>query len=136
MNGPRTRPTNYELKHVRCPKCRAGIEAIENGYKCKACKWTVKSEALGTTFPQRAWMWLDFKKVYIGGAVTAIGSIVQKFEPALGTLLTVLGGALAGVGIGHKAIKGYETVKGESGKWWEIVLKILLEILKQFKKVR
>jgi len=90
------------------------------------------------TFFQKAWAWLNYRKFYIGGGVLAVGWICTLINPAIGEALKVAGYTIAGGGILHKGIKAtgkFLKKKKEKGEveWWEAVIMVIIEIIKQFK---
>ena len=139
MNGPRTKPSNIDyVRHFRCPKCRGGVVKIEDGYKCSLCKWKVMLVRNKATVPQRVWRFLDYRKSIIGAILVAGGFITSAFVPPIGEGIKWLGYATLGGGLAHKGVKGYKSVKSTGGEkvWWETLIYIIIDIIKQFKKAR
>lgn len=85
-------------------------------------------------FLSKTWMWLDYKKSYIGLVVMGLGKISTIWLGPAGEGIFYLGSALAGIGVAHKGLKAVQTTKekGGEGKWWEVLLQILIEFLKTF----
>ena len=75
----------------------------------------------------RTWRWIDGKKLIIGGGIVLIGEVV--LTGGMGILVKGIGYALAGVGAVHGAAK----LKKDNGKGtWELVLKMILDLIKQY----
>ena len=95
-------------------------------------------------FP-KLWMKINGKKSYIGLGVMALGKLIQgigllglPFLVPLGEAAFYTGSAIFGGGVLHKVFKvSKETKQATSGKpWWERLILLLIEILKQFKERR
>ncbi len=102
-----------------------------------------KQEGVG--FFAKLWMKLNYKKAYIGLGLMASGKLLQgigllglPFLVPIGEGVFYTGSAVLGGGVLHKVFKAEKEVKGKTdgNPWWERLLFLLIETLKQFKKAR
>ena len=138
--------TSDAILEARCVRCNSPLEAIEGGYKCSNCGWQVVAKNPHVSKWNKFVVKLNNNKSIIGGGLVAIGFLSSLILQPLGQGIkwigyTVLGsGAVTAIGgVGHKIFKANNKVKLENGgekKWWEILLLILSEIIKQLQKRR
>ena len=62
-----------------------------------------------------------FSKRFIGSTLYVIGWAVKLKSPELGEFITKIGGAIAGLGVAHAAIKSSPVYGGKAGKVYQLV---------------
>lgn len=136
MEKPPRRAIGF-IKKTYCPKCGGELVEIQGGWQCENNDWGVYLPDIKVKWLEKAWLWLNNKKTFLGLCGMGLGKILSFWFPPIGEGVFYLSSGLTATGGIHKIVKGVNKAKnGKAKEWWEWALLILIEILKKFRKRR